>query len=84
MRDMPTLVLSNRLGEIIDHRTQIGTRGQPLLESLEQRLPLLARVDGGIPFGPPADQRVLFGLVALLESLPLGAQPFRRLVGQPG
>src|SRR4029450_13400693 len=83
MRDMPSLVLANRLGEIIDHRTQIGTRGQSLLESLEQRLPLLARVAGGIPFGSPGDQRVLFGLVALLESLPLGTQPFRRLVGQP-
>src|SRR5438034_10796752 len=84
MRDMTSLVLSDRLGEIIDHRAQIGARGQPLLEPLEERLPLLARVDGGVPIRPRGDQRVLFGLVALLESLPLRPQPFRRLVGQAG
>src|SRR5258705_7516930 len=84
MRDMTSLVLSYGLGEIIDYRAQISARSQPLLEALEQRFPSLARVDGGIPFRSPRDQRVFFYLVALLEPLPLRAQLLRRLLGQPG
>src|SRR6266436_9235917 len=84
MRDMTSLVLSDRLGEIVDHRAKVGPGGQPLLESLEQRFPVPPRVQGSIPFAADGDQRILFGLVTLLEALPLGPQPFRRLVGQPG
>ena len=67
MRDMSSLVLSESQGEIVDHGAEVRARGKPLLEPLEERLPLLSGVDGGIAVSNSLGQPGSFAYDVVLQ-----------------
>src|SRR5690242_2207499 len=79
MRDMALFALSQRVTQVVDHGPQVGPRGEPLLEPLEQRLAVAALVDQAVPLRAPPDDRLRLGPVARLEPGPLPAEPLPRL-----
>ena len=79
MRDIALLTLSQRIAEVIDHSSQIGTTGQFLLEPHEERLGIAAGLGRPIPLGKPADDGGFASLLALHQALPLTAKSLRRL-----
>src|SRR5262249_61042691 len=73
MRDIALLTLAERLVQVLDHRPQVGSRRQRLLERGQQLRSL-----GGGPLVPRLaewpSQPFLLGLSALAKSIALGRQ----------
>src|SRR6266542_5662590 len=79
MRDMRLCVLSKRLAQVVDHRAQIGARGQVLLETIQECRVVSPCLHCGVPLGRSGYECRLLDYPTLLETGPLGPQARARV-----
>src|SRR3990167_8345139 len=84
MRNMAVVTLSERVAQVVDHGLQICPRRQRLLELLERRPAVAARVDEPVPLRKAPEQRGLPGRLPLEEPPPLFGEPYAGSLVEPG